>query len=189
MYEASRRSWHGLGELVLAGPQFRRSGTIRLRLIEHGFATVAEPALRITAGDDLDGRTYREIAERFGVDVGAPEGVYHDGSGVEPDEHIAVPDAAALGDAFDRAGAGLHAFAPGQTPVLWPEHFDVAITLDEVNYGVSLGDGYLPEPYAYVGPWQPRTGDFWNAPFGAAKPLAEVDVADFFRSGLRHLSA
>jgi hypothetical protein len=73
--------------------------------------------------------------------------------------------------------------------VLWPEHFDVAVTLDEVNYGVSLGDGYLPEPYAYVGPWQPRTGEFWNAPFGAAKPLTGMDVEDFFRTGLRQLSA
>ena len=43
-----------------------------------------------------------------------------------------------------------------QTPVLWPEHFDVGITLDKVNYGVSPGDDDIPEPYAYVGPWTPR---------------------------------
>jgi hypothetical protein len=68
--------------------------------------------------------------------------------------------------------------------VLWPEHFDLGVTLDEVNYGVSLGDGYLAEPYAYVGPWQPRTGPFWNAPFGAARPLRDVpDVAGFFAEG------
>ena len=38
-------------------------------------------------------------------------------------------------------------------PVLWPEHFDLAIDVDEVNYGVSPGDGYHGAPYAYVGPW------------------------------------
>ena len=34
----------------------------------------------------------------------------------------------------------LIAFAPAQTPVLWPEHFDVAIRVDDANFGVSPGD-------------------------------------------------
>jgi hypothetical protein len=76
-----------------------------------------------------------------------------------------------------RGHQALRAFAPTSEPVLWPEHFDVAITVDEVNYGVSPGDGYLERPYAYVGPHQPRTGDFWNAPFGAARPLEELPDA------------
>jgi hypothetical protein len=72
--------------------------------------------------------------------------------------------------------------------VLWPEHFDLGITADEINYGVSLGDSWLGEPYAYVAPWQPRSGKFWTtAPFGAAVPLRErgdVDsVAAFFAEG------
>ena len=41
---------------------------------------------------------------------------------------------------------------PGRR-VLWPEHFDVGIDANEVNYGVSPGDASCPEPYAYVGPW------------------------------------
>jgi hypothetical protein len=47
----------------------------------------------------------------------------------------------------------------------------VGITVDEVNYGVSPGDGHHAEPYAYVAPWQRRTGRFWNAPFGAVRPM------------------
>ena len=31
-------------------------------------------------------------------------------------------------------------------PVLWPEHFDLGVTLDEVNYGVSLGDEFHAAP-------------------------------------------
>jgi hypothetical protein len=82
----------------------------------------------------------------------------------------------------------LVAFAPAETPILWPEHFDVAIRVGETNYGVSPGDGFSDEPYAYVGVSAPPAGDaFWNAPFGAALPLRELpDVAAvtaFFAEG------
>ena len=74
-----------------------------------------------------------------------------------------------------------------QTPILWPEHFDVGITLGEVNYGLSPGDSGHDLPYAYVGPWTPRAGDFWNEPFGASRPLADLGdaraVLEFFRAG------
>ena len=62
--------------------------------------------------------------------------------------------------------------------MLWPEHLDVGIASAEVNYGVSPGDAHLPEPYAYVGPWTPRTGEFWNTEFGAARPLSALGGAD-----------
>jgi hypothetical protein len=74
-----------------------------------------------------------------------------------------------------------------QQPVLWPEHFDVAVTVVEVNYGVSPGDSYHPLPYAYVGPRTLPTGPFWNAPFGALLPLTTLDQPDrlisFFNQG------
>ena len=50
-----------------------------------------------------------------------------------------------------RGHDALIAFAPAETPVLWPEHFDVAIRVQDVNFGVSPGDGFIEEPYAYVG--------------------------------------
>lgn len=71
----------------------------------------------------------------------------------------------------------------------------MAVAEGEVNYGVSAGDEYHPSPYAYVGPAQwrlsPRTGPFWNAPFGALYPLnqsADVDdltvgIIEFFERG------
>jgi len=47
---------------------------------------------------------------------------------------------------------------------LWPEHFDIAIDMREVNYGFSPGDGDHAEPYAYVGPWTAEvSGELWNA--------------------------
>jgi hypothetical protein len=191
VYEQTRRSLHGLAELVMAGPQYRRSGTIRLRVLDGGFGTVAEPDLRLVGdriGDvAVSGLTVAEVAGRLGVDAGAPAGLYHDGSGVQPDDTVEVPDAAVLLAALGTADAALRAFAPAATPVLWPEHFDVGVTVDEVNYGVSPGDRYLDEPYAYISPWQPRTGPFWTAPFGAARPLRELsDIAAFFAEGRAH---
>jgi hypothetical protein len=81
-------------------------------------------------------------------------------------------------------------FAADQEPVLWPEHFDVAISADDVNYGVSPGDDFIVVPYAYVGPFQQRQGAFWNAPFGAARPVADLGDVDgvlrFFQEGRAH---
>ena len=57
---------------------------------------------------------------------------------------------------------------------IWPEHFDAATDVPagagRANVGASPGDGFHPEPYFYVGPWDAaRPGDdgYWNAPFGA----------------------
>jgi len=200
---ATRRSWHGVAELVLAGPQYRRTGTIRLRVTPGGFATTRSPDLRVVGAEvvgpatriPIDGRTCAELGEALGVDAGAPADLYRDGSGVRLDERLVLdPDAVEiLAGAFATGAGALATFAPQQTPVLWPEHFDVAITTNEVNYGVSPGDAYLDEPYAYVGPWHERSGPFWNAPFGAARPLRElagVDaVVEFFTEGRRLASA
>jgi hypothetical protein len=100
---------------------------------------------------------------------------------------------ASLLAALAQGDTALRTFAPGAEPVLWPEHLDVAITLDEVGYGVSPGDAHLPEPYAYVGPWQPRIGPFWDQPFGAARTLSELPgvdgVVSFFREGAARAAA
>jgi hypothetical protein len=195
----TRHSLHGLAELLLAGPQYRRSGTIRLRATPGGFGTVAEPPLRVdttalVSGErriPLAGMTYAQLAAAAGVDAGAPAGLYHDGSGAAPDDAVSVDEAAAaqIADSFAAADRALRALAPDQVPVLWPEHFDIGITIDEVNYGVSPGDGFCAEPYAYVGPHRPRVGPFWDAPFGAARPLRELPgdaLTAYFAEGRDH---
>ncbi|MCZ4124666.1 hypothetical protein [Streptomyces sp. H39-S7] len=195
----TRRSLHGIAELVLAGPQHREAGRIRLRIVGGGFGTLSEPSLRVDGGDlvtatariPLSGQSYASLAEAAGTEAGAPRGLYPDGSGVSPDEVITFdPEAGAvILRAFLAGDEALRGFAPASEPVLWPEHFDLAITLDEVNYGISPGDGHMPEPYAYVGPHRPREGAFWNAPFGATRTLRELGNADaiqrFFEEGKR----
>jgi hypothetical protein len=198
----TRTALHGIAELLLAGPQYAASGTIRLRVVPGGIATVAEPDLRLEGTDLVGARgrhplrgRYADIAAALGVTPRLLDDVYRDRADVTVDDEVdADPDALrTLVDALAVGDAALRAFAPGEEPVLWPEHLDVAISSGEVNYGASPGDAHLPEPYAYVGPWTPRAGGFWNQSFGAARPLSALGgadaVADFFREGAEHAAA
>jgi hypothetical protein len=192
---ATRRSLHGVAELVIAGPQFRTSGSIELRVRPGGFG--GHQSSVCVEGSDLvwdGGRvplqgTCRELAAVSGQEVADLADVYADGSGVDPDAPLTF-DAAALDVLlgwFVRGDAALRAFAPDVEPVLWPEHFDVGYAVDEVNYGASPGDDAHTRPYAYVGPWTAREGEFWNASFGAlrdAEDLPDVEaVVSFFQAG------
>ena len=130
-----------------------------------------------------------DVAAALGVEAGEPADLYSEHAEFGADDELAVDPAAAglLLDWFARGDRAMRRFAPSEEPILWPEHFDLGIALDEVNYGVSPGDSGHPLPYAYVGPWTPREGEFWNASFGAvrtAEQLPDADaVAAFFAAG------
>jgi hypothetical protein len=106
-------------------------------------------------------------------------------------EPLAVdPEAAArLGDWYALGAAVLGAFADATaSPVrLWPEHFDIAIDMDRVNYGFSPGDEHHDEPYAYVGPWDADvSGELWNA---TGFPGAELSYAELLAAPDPHAAA
>ncbi|MEV4532767.1 hypothetical protein AB0J82_02940 [Asanoa sp. NPDC049518] len=192
----TRRAWHGVAELLLAGPQYRHSGTIRLRVVPGGFATTKTPELRVEGAElvvgeqrlALPGNTPAGLAAAADIEAGVPD-IYDDHSGVREDEALVVDVAIAayLGAWFTEGEQALRRAVPSEMPVLWPEHFDVSVTENEVNYGISPGDAWHNEPYAYVGPWTARQGEFWNAPFGAARSIEELPNADaivaFFDEG------
>jgi hypothetical protein len=193
----TRRSLHGVAELVLAGPQHAQTGEISLRSVPGGFATTHSPSLSVVGTEVLglagafgiNGQTPASLASALGLEATSLSAVYTDGSGVGLDDALEVDAAAAatIADAFAAGDAALRSLAPDETPILWPEHFDIGISAGEVNYGVSAGDGYLAAPYAYVGPWSPPAqDDYWNAPFGRAVPVEEIDdLLAFFTDG-RH---
>ena len=136
----------------------------------------------------LHGRSVADVADEAGLTPRPLDDIYSGGCGLTTDHVLTVDaDAAAeIAEAFRRGDEALAAIAPDAKRVLWPEHFDLGITVDEVNFGVSPGDSFLAVPYAYVGPWQREaySGDFWNAPFGSARPLGEVaDLAAYFAEG------
>ncbi len=198
-YAATRRQLRGVAESLIAGPQYRATGTIRLAVRPDGFAGVAIPlsvhgAQLVLPNDAVAlAGPLSAIAEIAGVDAGPPEGLYDIVDALPPDAHLEIDTAAAewIHRSHYAGGHAIKNVLPEQHPVLWPEHFDVAATEDQVNYGVSAGDDYHPMPYAYVGPWTTQTGAFWNAPFGALLPLDpghDVDaltsgIADFFERG------
>jgi hypothetical protein len=176
---------------------------ITLRPVPGGFGTTHTPDIRVegtavVAGDrraDIDGRTAQELADELEIVPGDLSGVYQDGSGVRLDDLLRVDHsaAAALAGAYDLGDRALRAFAPGHVPILWPEHFDIGITLDDerTNYGISPGDATVPVPYMYVGPWTPPPTDgFWNQSYGAARELPDSveDVVAFFEDGRARLN-
>ncbi|WP_069167934.1 hypothetical protein [Nocardia altamirensis] len=194
-YTRTRQALHAVAELLIAGPQYRQFGTIRLRAVHGGFAGV-KSGVSVVGGELVwaEGRTalhgtYRDVAKIAGLEAGAPEGLYKDTTGVALDETIEVDPAIAaeIGAWFELGDNTLRCLAPDITPVLWPEHFDLSIAVGEVNYGVSPGDDGHPGPYAYVGPWTPRTGPFWNASFGALRSREDVNstssLLEFFEQG------
>jgi len=199
----TRTSVHGLAEHVLAVAARAGTRSIRLRTVDGALSTPELPGIPTRLELRPDGTVVRhpgdhvvpfagalgDLARDLGVGFGLVDPPYAPASGCGPD-HVVAADPAALAlvlDAWRTGDEALRRFDPEQSPVVWPEHLDVAIVRDAVNYGVSPGDGFEPWPYAYVGPHVPRTGAFWNAPFGAARRLAELDGVDgvlaFFAQG------
>lgn len=199
---ATRRQLHGVAETLLAGPQHRRCGRIQLRVLPGGFATTGSPAIRLAGAElvvDEDRRvpltgTYAEVGAATGHGFGEPTN-YHDHSGVGADEAIDLDPAARqrLVDVFVHSDAALRAFAPGETPVLWPEHFDVAILWLGTSFGVSPGDAAIASPYVYVSNSTLPRDEFWNAGFGAYRELEEApsitDLTAFWTEAARRLAA
>jgi hypothetical protein len=193
----TRDSWHRVAEHVLAAGQFAASGTIRLRPSPGGFCTTAGVDGRRLAVDGLtltvsDGDSRRTapfstiaaLATFAGVRPGLT-GSYRPATSPAPDAPLGGDaDAAAVLAAWLALGdTALRRFAVEarrpQEPVLWPEHLDLGVTVDEVNYGFSPGDGSIPRPYLYVAPHEgpPDGDDFWNAPFGAAITANDITTA------------
>jgi hypothetical protein len=89
--------------------------------------------------------------------------------------------AAAIHDWFRLGAEALERFRRARKPAepttaqLLPETFDLAIRMDELNYGCSPGDDDHASGYACVGPWSMDglDGEFWNEPFGASRTFSE----------------
>src|SRR3954454_18496062 len=164
----TRGTWHRVAEHVLAAGQFAASGTIRLRASPGGFSTttgidgrqlaVVGLPLVVSEGDTRRAvplTTLRALAAFAGVQPGL-SGSYSPTTPPDLDSPLVgdAEAAVALANWFALGDAVLRRFAAEaarpQQPVLWPEHFDLGVTVDEVNYGFSPGDDAIAGPYAYV---------------------------------------
>jgi hypothetical protein len=173
---ATRLTLHKLAENVLAADQVAANGDYRLVTRPDGFATSW-----FTGPDQVRRRVRVE-----GVDLIRET---DESSEREPIAGAFDPAAASVLYAWWDLGSTVLAelagtFGPKSSDiVLYPEHFDVASTVDldaagSINLGFSPGDDFSPTPYVYAGPWSTPPGDFWNAPFGAFRRYDEFDPAD-----------
>jgi hypothetical protein len=211
-------SLHVLAEHVLGAGLYAATGHIGLQVARGGFGTpasadaelggrwvVADGALAVRRSDGTTERqatitTVAAAAAFFGVTPGMPASVYTPATELDLDAPLDVERTVAdqVGSWFSLGDAALERLAAdhaGDDPggrTLWPEHFDLGLSMAEVNYGVSPGDELHAEPYLYVGPWTPREGAFWNEPFGASVPASAISSVDdavaFFEEG-RSLAA
>lgn len=209
---STRRAFHVLAERVLAPDLHRSTGRIGLRRTPGGFGQpehvvdgarrrlrVDGTRLAVVEGDVerwVDVPTLGDACAAAGVDAEVELGVYATSTPSDPSTTLSIdPSAAQLVASWfalvDEAVEELrrrHAHLRPSITQLWPEHFDLACSMSEINFGGSPGDDGRPEPYLYVGPWTPRDGDFWNEPYGAARSCVEVssvgDAVAFFEAGL-----
>jgi hypothetical protein len=167
---ATRTLLHKLAEDVLAAEQFAANHELRLEVVPNGFATGWFPG-----GDGTDRRIKvvgaELVREAPGVETAEPIG------GLDPGAARVLYAWWAFGD---RVLRGLPK-APDESiseVILWPEHFDIAVILTtlggSMNLGFSPGDDFCEEPYVYAGPWEPLTGQFWNASFGAYRTYRQI---------------
>ena len=199
---STRDALHTLAEHVIAPARYSATGRIGLRTAPGGFGT---PPFQGPTGDRqvlvrqtelvlrADGRervepitTVRAAAAFIGIEPGAPADVYQPNTPLEVDRPLHVDPAYAHeiaewftvgNEALEQLRSDLAEADPSEIQ-LWPEHFDLASTIDEVNYGASPGDTEHPIPYLYVGPFEERQGPFFNEPFGASLSRERVpDVA------------
>jgi len=210
---ATRQSLHALAEHLLAGDLSRRTGKIGLRVTPGGFGQPEifddgeRRRIRVDGANvavlhgDIERwhpvTTGSALAAFADAEFGAPADSYEPETSLVGDVPVEIDPEAALQLSrwFGLVNQALeqvrrhHAAEEPTLVQLWPEHFDVACTIAEVNIGGSPGDADHPEPYLYVGPWTLRTGTFWNESWGASVSWRDVpEVASavaFLEEGLR----
>jgi hypothetical protein len=207
---ASRAGLHALAEHVLAPARYREDHHVGLQPTDDGIETpvvgrkervvgVRGNRIFVREGSkerDAEITTLGAAARFVGVEPGVPDGLWKPVTQPIHQAGLRIQAEAVvrLAQWFQLVKSALAELAddhdgPLESVQLWPEHLDLATSGDQVNYGGSPGDDLIEMPYLFVGPWDhPVNNDpFWNAPFGAALPIAEVTSVDrasaFFRTG------
>ena len=210
-FAETRESLRTLACYVISPARKARTGRIGLRSTGSGFGTppfddgsrllVAGDQLVLEPDEAITITTLPAAAEFARIELSPDPGVGHDLPPYKPEDPLHVDATASL------ALGGWYAFAqrvidtlPGGWTIseaqLWPEHFDLAVTVEledgaRVNVGFSPGDSFSAEPYVYVGPHDTAglEGDYWNAPFGAYFPYGRIESEEttlaFVLQGLR----
>jgi hypothetical protein len=219
-FGAARDGLHALAEHVLAPARYRSDGHIGLVPSSGGFGTPTfgdGERMRVEGVELVHERpgtstrvritTIGAAAQFIGIPPGAPAEVYTPATPCILDAPLEVDaDSAhvlaawiALGESLLDELRNAYAAHDPTTSTLWPEHFDLASAVGDAgagtraNFGASPGDGAIPQPYLYVGPWDAsrRAGMLATQPWGAAITYEELRAGgdakgagmDFFLEG------
>jgi hypothetical protein len=144
-FQATVTALHHVAEDVLA-PARKPDNEIALQATPGGWGTP------VFEWEDAEHQVRVDGAELVWTDAGAERREPLD---VDPEAAARLADWYAFGDSVLRALGG--------EPVLWPEHFDIAIDLGPATFGFSPGDEHHAEPYVYVAPWNAVDGELWHA--------------------------
>src|SRR3954453_11225801 len=200
-FASTRDGLHALACYAIAPARKARTERIGLRSTGDGFGTppfedgsriaVVADHLRWEPGRVTPIVTVRHAATFLGIEPQPDPGVGGDLPPYRPDAPLNVDAAASLAlgawyafgqRALDRLT--LEVEGSVSEAQLWPEHFDLAVTIDlhggpQADVGFSPGDTFHTDPYVYVSPHD-REGlkdPYWNAPFGAYLRYAELALA------------
>jgi hypothetical protein len=159
MNVTTRESLHAVAEHVMATASFAAIGKIGLRPHPGGFRTQDEQLVvadGLLNGVAINGKTLRELGAK---ELDLP---YKPLTTLD-DRRLSVDAKACteLGEFYAFVAEALP--SPGQ---IWPEHFDLAVDVNQVNFGGSPGDATHPEPYLYVGPWDRTDASTFDDPWG-----------------------
>ena len=199
--ETTRRSLHGIAELVLAGPQYDTCQSIRLQVTPGGFGTVADPDLRVDGLDLVSptarlplGGTFARLARAAGVEARALRDVYADGPAAPPRTRWwSTPTPPWWSWTRSPAVTPPCAHSPRTSSRCSGPSTSMSGSHSPRSTTVSPRRRPRAEPSAYVGPWAKREGAFWNQDFGAMRLLREIPDVDslvaFFHDGATRAAA
>ena len=199
----TRNALHDIARFVLAADLEGTTDLVTLRAADGGFAQperlvdgllrrirIDGTALVVQRGENEEWEpltTLRAAAEHASVSLPA------DAPDTENALEIDATHAELLADFFALTDVALAEFRrrhAGERPTiaqLFPHHFDLAITMQEVNFGGSPGDADHDQPYLYVGPWSISPHPEWNEAWGASMPWSPQttteQVVEFFERG------
>jgi hypothetical protein len=196
-FTTTRDSLHALAEQVIAPARYQHDHHIGLHATPGGFGTPQfgdHERVRVDGVElvhERPGSTQRIVittlaagAQFIGTPLGVPNGLYTPATHMRPDEPLVVAADAvrvlaawlAFATSVLEEVRALYAAHSPSGVQMWPEHFDMSCDFGEANYGASLGDGAITQPYLYVGPWDEarRTGVLGIHPFGAACQYDEL---------------
>ncbi|MEO5842877.1 MAG: hypothetical protein ABIQ73_18305 [Acidimicrobiales bacterium] len=152
-FSATRESLHALAEYVLSAARHAADGRVGLRPTETSIATPPLGPRRIVLAVDADGismtahnerrtapiTTLRAAADFAEIAPGVPSGLWRPKTNLALDEPLVVNPASlrVLVEWYALVGTALTALVADASPKpdfqLWPEDFDLAMRLDDVN--------------------------------------------------------